>query len=132
MVCPASASSRQVPSKIAHDDRREPLERLVKQQNLRLAHQRAGDRQHLLLAAGKIGAAAGAPLLEPREHGIDALERPTLRRRQAGEDEIFLDIEAAENAAIFVHELHAGLRDGVALFSGDLDAVEHGWSRRAA
>ena len=41
-----------------------------------------------------------------------------------GQDEVFLDIEAAENAAILVHELHAGLRDGVAFLAGDLGAVE--------
>ena len=66
-----------------------------------------------------------APLLEPREHLVDALERPAVRRRQAGEDEVLLDVEAAEDAAVLVHELHAGLRDGVALLPGDLDAVEH-------
>ena len=45
--------------------------------------------------------------------------------RQPGEDEIFLDVEAAEDAAILVHELHAGLRDRMALLAGDLGAVEH-------
>src|SRR5215471_11679661 len=35
---------------VAHDDRRQPLERLVQQQDLGIAHQRAGDRQHLLLS----------------------------------------------------------------------------------
>ncbi len=44
----------------------------------------------MLFAAGKVGAAAAAPLLEPREHGVDTLKRPALRRRQSGEDEIFL------------------------------------------
>ena len=48
---------------IAHDDRREPLERLVQQDDLRIADQRAGDREHLLLAARQVGAAAAAALL---------------------------------------------------------------------
>ena len=89
--------------------RRQPFERLVQQDDLGVADQRAGDRQHLLLAAGQVGAAAAAPLLEPREHLVDAVERPLIRRRQAGENQVFLDIEATEDAAVFVHELHAGL-----------------------
>ena len=48
-----------------------------------------------------------------------------LRRGQPGEDQVLLDVEAAEDAALLVHELHARLRDGVALSPGDLDAVEH-------
>ena len=48
-----------------------------------------------------------------------------LRRRQAGEDDVFLDVEAAEDAALLVHELHAGLGDGVALLPGEIGAVEH-------
>ena len=56
---------------------------------------------------------------------VDALERPAVRRRQPGEDDVLLDVEAAEDAAVLVHELHAGLRDGVALPAGDLGAVEH-------
>ena len=37
---------------IADDDRREPLERLVQQDDFGVPHQRARDRQHLLLATG--------------------------------------------------------------------------------
>ena len=44
--------------------------------------------------------------------------------RQAGENEVLLDIEAAEDAPVFLHQLHAGLRDGVALPAGKIDAVE--------
>jgi hypothetical protein len=62
MVCPAlAARSRQrLLHQVAHDDRRQPLERLVEQDDLRIAHQRARDRQHLLLAARQVGAAAAA------------------------------------------------------------------------
>ena len=63
--------------------------------------------------------------LQPRKHLVDAVERPALRGGQPGEHEIFLDVEAAEDAPLLVHELHAGLRDGVALAPGDVDAVEH-------
>jgi len=53
-------------------------------------------------AGTHVGAAARAPLREAREHRPDALERPALRRRQAGQDEVLLDVEAAEDAAILV------------------------------
>ena len=47
-----------------------------------------------------------------------------LRRGEPGEDDVLLDVEAAEDAPLLVHELHAGLRDGVARLPGELDAVE--------
>jgi len=58
-----------------------PFERLVEQQDLRLAHERARNRQHLLLAARKIGAAARSPRLERRKHSVDALVWARLIRR---------------------------------------------------
>src|SRR5262245_55146641 len=36
---------------VLDDERREPLRRLVEQKQLRITHQRARDREHLLLAA---------------------------------------------------------------------------------
>src|ERR1041385_6898554 len=93
------------PHHLAHDERREPLELLVEQDDLRIAYQRARDGEHLLLSAGQIRAAAASALLQPREHPIDTLERPLALRRQAGEDEVLLDVQAAEDAAFLVHEL---------------------------
>ena len=52
-----------------------PEARLVEQQQLGLAHQRAADRQHLALAARHGAGALAAPLGEPRKHRIDALEQ---------------------------------------------------------
>ena len=53
-------------AQLLHDDGRHAFDRLVQQQQQRIAHQRAADRQHLLLAAAEIGAhaacrAAAAP-----------------------------------------------------------------------
>ena len=48
-----------------------------------------------------------------------------LSRREPGQDQVLLDVQAAEDAAVLVHELHARARDGVALLAGDLGAVEH-------
>src|SRR5262249_38621335 len=58
------------------DDRGEALERLVHQQQRRIAHQRAADRQHLLLAARELVTAIAAPLGERREKVVDPGERP--------------------------------------------------------
>src|SRR6185312_2064252 len=65
---------------VAHDHRREPLERLVEKDDLGVADERPRDGEHLLLAAREVGAAVAAPLLEPREHLVDAVERPALGR----------------------------------------------------
>src|SRR5262249_41962896 len=62
----------------AHDRGRHPRERLSEEDELGIAEERARARQHLLLAAGKIGAAASPPLLEAREYVVDALQRPAV------------------------------------------------------
>ena len=49
------------------DERREPERGLVEQQQLRPAHQRARDGEHLLLAARQRAAALVQALLEARE-----------------------------------------------------------------
>jgi len=58
---------------IAHDDRCQTLEGLVEQQDLGAADQCPRDRQHLLLAAGEIGAPARAALLQSVGIGITNL-----------------------------------------------------------
>jgi hypothetical protein len=74
-----------------------PFERLVEQQIFG-SRTSARDRQHLLLAAGEIGAAAHAPRLQPRKHGVHSLQRPALGRRQPGE---FTDLKAVAQLAQF-------------------------------
>ena len=56
------------------DERRQAERRLVEQQEARPAHQRARDREHLLLAARQRAAALALALLEDREQREDALE----------------------------------------------------------
>ena len=52
---------------LGDDQRRQPFRRFVEQKHLGIAHQRAADRQHLLLAAGQRAAALAHALPEPRE-----------------------------------------------------------------
>ena len=62
---------------------REALERLVHQQQRRVAHQRAADGEHLLLAAGDLVAHVRRVAREPREELVDALEVPAPRAARA-------------------------------------------------
>ena len=52
-----------------------PEARLVQQQKLRLGHQRAADREHLLLAAGQIAGLRVGALGETRKPGEGAFDR---------------------------------------------------------
>ena len=58
------------------------------------------------------------------KHAVDAVEGPPSGRREAGENQVLLDVEAAEDAPLLVHELHARPRDDVALLAGQLHVVE--------
>ena len=75
-------------SQVLDHDRRKPERQLVDQQQLRPADQRAAERQHLPLAAGKQPADAAAQLGELREELVDQrlapapLGRADLRRRR--------------------------------------------------
>src|SRR4051812_34047551 len=51
---------------ILHDQWREPLEGFVEQDEPRFAHEGARDRQHLLLATGKIASTIVTPLCQTR------------------------------------------------------------------
>src|SRR5215470_9028857 len=68
--------------------RRQPLGRLVEDQQTRVGHERAADRQHLLLASGECAARAALARGELRkqlEHGLDAPGRRaagSVRRRR--------------------------------------------------
>ena len=51
---PSRLSAPRQPQISRADERRQALGRLVEDQQLRIGHQRAADRQHLLLAAGEL------------------------------------------------------------------------------
>ncbi len=90
---------------------------------MRGAHQRAGYRQHLLLAAGEIGAPAAPPLFEAREDVPGSSSGQRALRRHPGEHQVFLDIEAAEDAPVLGHQLQAERGDRIGAAMGSL-AVE--------
>ncbi len=88
---------------LLHHQRREPHRRLVEQQQLRLRHQRARHREHLLLAAGQRAGGLPAALLEAGkeiEHALDVvLDRGPVAADVGAHREIFLDGQRAEHAA---------------------------------
>ena len=89
------------PADLLDDDRRQTLGRLVEQQQGRAGAQHPADRQHLLLAAGELGALAAAALPQVREDRIDLVDRHAARQYHRREQQVFLDVEAGEDAALF-------------------------------
>src|SRR6267142_3890949 len=59
---------------LLHQDRRQPQRRLVEQQQRRAVHQRAPDRKHLLLAAGKLPGRLVEPFPKPRKISVDQFQ----------------------------------------------------------
>src|SRR5229473_574070 len=96
------------PGELLDDDRRQALERLVKQQQRRVGHERARERQHLLLAAGEMAAAARAPLAQPREQIVDGREMPPPGPRR--DREILLDAQRRKDFALLRHPAETGAR----------------------
>src|SRR4051812_45999708 len=110
------------------DDRREPERRLVEEQELRLRHDRAPDREHLLLAAGHRPALLALALLQAREQRVhavqvlaDALRVPARERAHL---EVLEDRHAREDPPALGRLRDADLGDGVARQPLDLGAVE--------
>ena len=94
------------------DDRREALGRLVEQQQPRAGAQDAADRQHLLLAAGELGALAARAAPRDWETARKCVSRAKparldLRRQH----QVLLDVEAREDAALLRADRDAGAGD---------------------
>ena len=66
---------------LLHDARRDSLGRLVEQKQLRVAHQRPADCQHLLFAAAHRAAGTPPHFREIGEERVDLFRRPTRRTR---------------------------------------------------
>src|SRR5919201_2984906 len=61
------------PEDLLDDERREPERRLVEEEEARPAHQRAAEREHLLLSARERPRLLAAPAAHPRELLEDSL-----------------------------------------------------------
>src|SRR5580700_9246483 len=85
---------------LLHNDRRQPLGRLVEQQKTCPGAQDAANGQHLLLAAGQLGPLAAAALLQVRKQGVDLVDRHTAGSHDRRQQQVLLDVEAGEDAAL--------------------------------
>src|SRR5690606_15152589 len=89
------------------DERGEAFGCLVEDQKARIGHQRATDREHLLLAAGELVAHVAGALLQAREDLPDACERPGPVRPRAvrgRRDEVLVDAEIGKYLAALRYE----------------------------
>ena len=102
-------------------DRRQTFEWLIEQQQRRISHKRAGDRQHLLLAAGELIAEIAPAFGEPREQVVHIAELPAPIAR--GHGEIFLDAERREDFAFLRDPTNAAKRAAMGWISGDVAAA---------
>ncbi len=101
------------------DQRREAEGRLVEDQEFRPHHQRAGDRQHLLLAARQCPRPLPRPFAQDREQFQEPLALLGLlvaRQALAAEIEVFLHRQFAEQLARLgaMNDPAAGDRGGAA------------------
>src|SRR6266511_362369 len=108
--------------------RRQPFRELIHQQHPRVAHKRASDREHLLLAARERARDLGVPLSQPRKQLEHALERPAraaavlqaLRRHH----QVLAHGQGTEHAPALRDETDALAGDHVGRKPGDRLAVE--------
>src|ERR1700733_7853620 len=82
------------------DHGRQPLGRLVEQQQPRAGAQDAADRQHLLLAARQLGALAALALDQVGKQLVDLGDRHAARFDDRRQQQILLDRQAREDAAL--------------------------------
>ena len=101
----------------------------------RVGHQRAADRQHLLLAAGELLAAVAAPLGEPREQREHPLQRPPappVAPRPRRHDQVLAHRQGGEDAAPLGHEGDAAARDRFRRRPGNIPRLQENRPRRSA
>src|SRR5947209_951713 len=110
---------------VPHDQRREPLRRLVDQQDAVVAvEQRARQRDHLLLPARERPGFLRGALLQLRKQLVHEVV-PRRPPRPLGEAQIFFDRQAGEHVAVFRHVGDAAAHDLVRREPRRLGAVEH-------
>ena len=106
MVRPSSFSARIDRENLVDQDRRKTHRWLVEQQQPRLCHQRAADREHLLLAAGQRAGRRLPHRIEHRKQGEDARKlrfQIGVAARPGAEPQIVLDRQRREHLPPFRH-----------------------------
>ena len=91
---------------LLHEERREAEGRLVEEQELRLGHQRAADREHLLLAAGERPARLASRSRrrgKSAEHALEAGSDSVSRPQVGAHLQVLAHREVREDAAALRH-----------------------------
>ncbi len=115
------------PEHFLDQQRRQAHRRLVHQDHLRARHQRAADRQHLLLAAGEIAGEPGA-LLQAREiveDHVDVGADLVVAAGEGAEPQVLQRRHVGDDAAALHHLKDAAADDLVGIDAVDALAVEH-------
>ncbi len=114
---------------LLHHQRRQPQARLIQQQQARSAHQRPGDGQHLLLAAGEGHRPLSPPLFQPGEqlvHSRLVLGLIAVANGNGPHQQILLDGHIGKDAPPFRGLGDAVAGDKVGRFPADrLPAIEN-------
>jgi hypothetical protein len=100
---PASRDIRNLVADLRDQLRHDAFGRLVEDDELRLHHEAARDRQHLLLAAREGAGSLPQPFLEARKAREHVFERALLRRPAQPEQKVLLDREQRKYAAPLRH-----------------------------
>ena len=122
----ALAQADQDLADLLHDRRLDAFGRFVEQQQPRHRHQRAAEREDLLLAAGQRPALAIEQRAQPRQRVDHALDRAGLDLagvRAPGQAQVFDRGEARQDASALRHITHAESAALVSLHARDVDAV---------
>ena len=98
---------------LLHDHRGQPFGGLVHDQEDRVQEQRAGDGQHLLLAARELGAPVGPALGQTRKGLVDARHRPRAAAAAHGQAQVLVDAQRGPDAAALGDVADPPLGDGV-------------------
>src|SRR5262245_2203116 len=89
-----------------YDHGRQPLGRLVEEENTRIAHERARHREHLLLASGEAAPTPARQLPQLGKVLVDALDAPATVTLGAHQ-EVLSYCEIAEDASVLGHPAYA-------------------------
>ena len=104
------------------DLRRQALGRLVDHHQVGIAHQRAAQRQHLLLAAGQHAGRRVGALAQHREQLEHVVEAPAalLVRAFMPSSRFWRTVSVGKDVAVLRHVAEAAARDRVGLQAGEL------------
>src|SRR5215472_10983945 len=111
------------PPHVAHEKGGQPLRGLVEEEEVGIAHERAPDGQHLLLAARELVRAVAPPLAQPGEELVHALQAPAPAAAPR-HLEVLAHGERRKDTAALGHEGHAAFHHAIRWPGRDVRSLE--------